>query len=266
MNKINHFLNLLPFKALSLMGLGITLLLASSCKKLPTTTPYEKELLSSNELKYLSSKIRVNYQSDGYRLNAKLKLRTRKDSLIWASITGPVGVEGARVKIDLDSIFIIDRINKEYIASNHDTLTQLLKFEVDYFTLQALILGEMPFPKTDQDEVSQAGRFTKIVQERNGTRIENYLNTRNKKVERIFMENKSNKNAMEINNESFKRFRGNFFPSKNRVEISYINPKTKAMEKATITVTHSKQQLNEEILTFPFSIPSRYIKSETSKR
>lgn len=233
-----------------------------ACKKPPVNSIDGEDRLvkrSGPQFTYLDSKFRLNYQSDLQSFRAKVRLRMRRDSLIWASVTA-FGLEGARIKITPDSIFIIDRRNKQYIAKGLDTLNTILNFPFDFEILQSIVLGEMPFPLQKSDTVKEAGRFQTVVQERNNLKVESYLYARNQKLKQITLDDTLRPNNMVMEYEGYSRAKGYFIPSRSKIEINFKGDKDIETRQTVISIIQSKAEVGEEKLTFPFFVPSKYEK------
>jgi len=97
------------------------LLTASSCasrKKIVAPAPPQSfEWLTAN----MAIQAEVNKQSFN---DLSGQLRMRKDSLVWVSVTATMGVEVLRAKISNDSIWILNRLEKTYLAEHVDSLDQ----------------------------------------------------------------------------------------------------------------------------------------------
>jgi hypothetical protein len=100
--------------------------------------------IASNKIEYstFSSKIRVDYKdSKGRSIDFNVFVRMRKDSVIWASIIGALGVEGFRVLIDPDSVVILDKLEKTVQRMSVSGLQELTQLPFDFKTLQELLVG-----------------------------------------------------------------------------------------------------------------------------
>ena len=97
------------------------LLTASSCasrkKTVAPTPPQSFEWLTAN----MAIQAEVNDQSFN---DLSGQLRMRKDSIVWVSVTATMGVEVLRAKISNDSIWILNRLEKTYLAEHVDSLDQ----------------------------------------------------------------------------------------------------------------------------------------------
>jgi len=82
-------------------------------------------------------------QADGERIPVdKLsgQLRIRRDSIIWLSVTATMGVEAVRAKVSNDSIWVINRLDKTYLAEPIDALSALIGMPLSLPVIQSLLL------------------------------------------------------------------------------------------------------------------------------
>jgi len=68
------------------------------------------------------------------------QLRMRHDSLIWLNVTATMGVEVLRAKISNDSVWLINRLEKTYLAEPLDTVSAQLGMPLSLPLLQILLL------------------------------------------------------------------------------------------------------------------------------
>ena len=97
------------------------LLTASSCasrkKTVAPALPQSFEWLTAN--------LSIQAEGNGMAYNdLSGQLRMRKDSIVWLSVTATMGVEVLRAKISNDSIWILNRLEKTYLAEHVDSLDQ----------------------------------------------------------------------------------------------------------------------------------------------
>ncbi|MGH2553317.1 MAG: DUF4292 domain-containing protein [Chitinophagaceae bacterium] len=101
-----------------------------------------------NRINYttFSAKIDVDYQdTEGKKYNVNGHLRMYKDSIIWIVITGALGIEGLRAFISPDSVKILDKQNKSYIARSVSYLQEVSELPLDMESLQDLLVGNPIF-------------------------------------------------------------------------------------------------------------------------
>ena len=75
--------------------------------------------------------------------NAAVNIRILKDAVIWASISTDFGIkiEVARAYITPDSVKFMNRLTKEYVAKDIGYLSRLVRYPLDFATLQNVLLG-----------------------------------------------------------------------------------------------------------------------------
>jgi Domain of unknown function (DUF4292) len=91
------------------------------------------------------AKAKVHYESGDNSQDFTASFRVRKDSCIWVTITALGGmVQAARVLITPDSVFMINYLDKEISALPLSDVAKVLPVQVDFTSLQNLILGQPP--------------------------------------------------------------------------------------------------------------------------
>src|SRR6185503_308534 len=123
----------------------------------PTTDPhadsmrfiketYSRLLANSIDFETFSAKINTDYQGgDGKKYDVNVFVRMKKDSIIWVSVNGALGIEGMRVLIDKDSVHILNKLDKEYQARSIAYLQEVAGLPLDLHTVQQLIIGNPVF-------------------------------------------------------------------------------------------------------------------------
>lgn len=113
------------------------LLAATSCasrkKTVVPTQPKPFEWMTSN----LSIEAQGNGQSFD---NLSGQIRMRNDSLIWLSVTATMGIELVRAKVSNDSVWVLNRLEKTYLAEPLDTLSSQLGMPLSLPLIQTLLL------------------------------------------------------------------------------------------------------------------------------
>lgn len=113
------------------------LLAATSCasrKKTVTPTP-------AKSYEWLISKFDIDVEGNGlsfYDLSGQLRMR--RDSLVWLSITAAMGVEVARVKVSTDSVWVINRLEKTYMAEPLADVAQHFGMPIGLPWIETLLL------------------------------------------------------------------------------------------------------------------------------
>jgi len=99
------------------------------------------------DYKTFSAKIKVEYEdAKGKQPNITAYVRALKDSLIWISGYATIfNVEAFRILIKKDSVFVLDKINKEVKLRSIDYLQEVTEIPFDFETLQNLLIGNPIF-------------------------------------------------------------------------------------------------------------------------
>jgi hypothetical protein len=124
-----------------------------SCKTLKTSTNHVEKLsiekicdsLINHDPVYknLEIKFSVQYTGDKNSLDLKGTIKTVYDSVILITVSPGLGIEGARLMCNKDSLFILDRINKTYRASDYNYIRENWKVDVNFNSLQSILTGKL---------------------------------------------------------------------------------------------------------------------------
>lgn len=100
------------------------------------------EKLQSNEVEveWLHAKAKINFQDEKQTKNFTATIRLRKDSVLWMNVK-KLSVEAARILIDKDSVYVIDRLHKQYYIKSLSYLADNYHLPADFEAIQTLLLG-----------------------------------------------------------------------------------------------------------------------------
>lgn len=211
--------------------------------------------LQSKRIQYttFNAKMDVDYEDGtGQQLNLNAQLRMYKDSLIWASITAILGIEGLRAYITRDSVKLLDKQNKVYIARSVAYLTEVTALPLDLSSLQDLLIGNPVFLDSTLQAYSK-GNGTISLQGANS--FFRMLFTIAEQ-EKVLLSTKLDDLDLTRNRTSFLGYSeydnrtGVYFSQRRNIAVS---------EKKKLNVElRFKQYAFNETLSFPFSIPKNY--------
>ena len=113
------------------------LLLATSCaSRKKTVQPQQPQ-----SFEWLTANMTIQAEGNGMVYNdLSGQLRMRKDSLVWLNVTATMGVEVLRAKVSNDSIWIVNRMEKTYLAEPLDTISAQLGMPLSLPLVQTLLL------------------------------------------------------------------------------------------------------------------------------
>lgn len=64
------------------------------------------------DFKTFQAKVKVEYEGTNGGDQATANIRMQKDSVIWISLTGLLGIEGFRLLVNKDSVHLMNKLNK----------------------------------------------------------------------------------------------------------------------------------------------------------
>lgn len=209
-----------------------------------------------------SARIKLDYLGIDKELSARMQLKMIRNDRLQLSIQPFLGIEMFRVEISTDSIKMIDRINKRYIADRYDNLKDELNVDFNYHTLQALFTNQLFVPGEDRISTLHFRRFrmtqndaqaTLKLKDRNGL---NYVFTADgeEKLLSTVIENKRENQLLTWDYQQFQNTNAQRFPMKMTARIT-VGEKTRG----TATLTFSSLEINQPLKT-DFNIPSGYKK------
>ena len=88
----------------------------------------------------LKGKVRVVLEKDN-EVSLGISIRVRKDSLIWASVTAPFGIELFRAVLTMDSVYYINHTNKTYFAKPIAHIFKIIKTDIAFNEIQEMIMA-----------------------------------------------------------------------------------------------------------------------------
>ena len=115
----------------------VLLLAATSCaSRKKTVAPPQPQAFE-----WMTSNLNIQAQGNGMEFNdLKGQLRMRNDSLVWLSITATMGIEVVRAKVSNDSVWVINRLERTYLAEPLDSLSAQLGMPLSLPLIQTLLL------------------------------------------------------------------------------------------------------------------------------
>ena len=117
----------------------------------------EKELIEkinsrniSPDWTSLNSKIKVNKEGQEVTINAHIRIK--RDSIIWISVKAPLGIEIFRTMITSDSIYYMNRMNKNYFIKHISHIREIVKTDVSFAKLQEIIFASPKITVLNSDK------------------------------------------------------------------------------------------------------------------
>ncbi|MDR1645165.1 MAG: DUF4292 domain-containing protein [Tannerellaceae bacterium] len=117
----------------------------------------------------LSARTRVELNLPGKELSSRVDIRMIKDSVFQLSVQPFAGIEVLRVEFGIDSVKVIDRMNRRYVLESYADLKEAVPVGFNFYNLQALFTNQIFIPGEREITPMQYGRFT-LEQDRAATR------------------------------------------------------------------------------------------------
>ena len=176
-------------------------------------------------------------------------LRMGKGSVIWMSAKA-MGIEGIRAKITPDSVYIIDRINKNYYVRSFDYVIEKTGLALEFAELQEWIVGNPVNLDPDSSRLMSENDYKLLVSTYKGMETILTIETQNYTiVNQQIRDLLNNRNAL-VSLNDYQEIREKPFSMLREIEVE-------AEEEFSFTVEFSKIEFDEE-LEYPFSISSKY--------
>ena len=219
---------------------------------------------NSFDFESLQAKVGIKVETEDNAFNLKGQLKMKKDSILWASITLPLGLEVARIKVTTDSIFFINKSNKSYLAEQTKSFNYLQNINADINTIQSVFTGNIFLinKKSDNNVFIKDNKYN-LLSEENITFINNKYKknfTINKNIiidptlfritKYEIINNEDSDYGLTIDYSNFIEIKGKYLPSIIKINIS-------TEEKMYITITYSNISTNNNT-QYNFSIPKKY--------
>lgn len=111
--------------------------------------------ITSNYLIYdtlsVKFKLKIDLSDESHNLDGVFRIK--KDSLIWISLTAPLGIEAARVMLTKDSIYFMNKLKKEYFIRPYSLFENNFNVELKFNDLQAILTNQIfLFSETDEEK------------------------------------------------------------------------------------------------------------------
>ena len=112
----------------------------------------------------LSARLSAEIITPQKELSSRVDLKMVKDSAFQLSIVPILGIEVFRIEFSRDSVKVLDRLNKHYVAEGYDGMKGQLPVEFNFYNLQALFTNRVFLPGEQEISPEKYNRF-KLIQD-----------------------------------------------------------------------------------------------------
>lgn len=230
----------------------------------PTTDPhadslrfiketYSRLLANKIEFETFSAKINTDYQgSDGKKYDVNVFVRMKKDSIIWVSVNGALGIEGMRLLINKDSVHILNKLDKEYQVRSISYLQEVAALPLDLQTVQQLIVGNPVFLDSNIVSYSTDGSIVTLLSDGHWFKHLISMNSNDHLVLHSKLDDAEEMRSRTcfLTYSDYKNEKGLNFATNRTISVT---------EKTQLDIKlNFKQYAFNETLTYPFSVPKNY--------
>jgi hypothetical protein len=199
-----------------------------------------------------SAKMKVEYEGKESADQATAYVRIKRDSIIWMSLTGALGIEGYRLLINKDSFMLMNKLQKTVQYRSITYLQEITQVPFDFNSLQDLIIGNPVF--IDSNVVSYKNTNHELLILMVGNIFKNLLTIENKNYlvrhSKLDDVNPIRNRTCDLTYDNYEN-NGNFsFSTNRRISIA-------EKSKLDINVEFKQYSFNKP-QDYPFNIPKNY--------
>lgn len=227
----------------------------------------EKLDSASFDLNYLTAKAAVVVIQDSSEISFNISYRSKKDSIIWISVSPLLGIEVARLMITADSVKMLDKIHNRYEVTSFESINKMLQMKVNFEIVQALLYGNFFAYKKNENRFNSVYLEDKfyILSSLNKKKLKRsledkdlnkpviqdlYVNDSTYRISRVQVEDQRINKLLTTVYSDFRMTDGGLFPFKSTTKIV-------AEKNIEIRIEYGKVT-KAESLDFPFNIPNNY--------
>ncbi|WP_353125666.1 DUF4292 domain-containing protein [Parapedobacter pyrenivorans] len=209
--------------------------------------------IAQHQLHYVTfsgrAKSSIVINKDSYDVTANVRIEHSK--AIWISITALMGIEVGRVLITPDSIKIINRLQSEYIQKPFEYLHNFTSDELDFSSLQHLLVGNVIGKENEEDtEVFKSDGGYLLRGDSNNLLYVAALDADYRTMQTSVDESRRGQRLRAFYSD-YRKAVGYDFPHHVKISITAQNLDLRS------DMNYSRVVYNEEV-EMPFSVPSRY--------
>ena len=124
----------------------------------------EKINSKNNNSNWIRLKGSVNVeQQNNESIALQTVIKIKRDSLIWASISAPFGIELFRIMLNQDSLYFINHVNKTYYIKPIIFAEEFINMKLKYSDIQDLLTGDL---RINQKEYAHQNNFLLSIKNR----------------------------------------------------------------------------------------------------
>ncbi|MDB5142988.1 MAG: hypothetical protein JWQ66_1701 [Mucilaginibacter sp.] len=198
-----------------------------------------------------SGKAKTKLDINGSSNDVTLNIRIQKGQKIWVSITAIAGIEVARALITPDSLLVINKLQGLYLKKPFSYIYTYTSRQVDYSSLEALLVGNAIPQLLNDDTRMQADSGRTILSGNLQELAYKLILGPDMKASHTELADQAEGQSLMVDNTTF-------IQAENRVLPSQIDMTSVAKSKKVQVNLHYIKADFDLPLQYPFSIPSSY--------
>ena len=119
--------------------LFLALLLFSSCHARKKMMP---SMAHAADYEWMTAKMSGEVSAESGEIPFFGTIRMRRDSVVWVSATAMMGMEAVRTRITNDSIVLVNRLDRTFLAEPFSEVSERLQLPLTLQETQRLLLGD----------------------------------------------------------------------------------------------------------------------------
>jgi hypothetical protein len=199
----------------------------------------------------LSLRCKVVYDDGKIKQDFTANIRIKKDSIIWVSLTGIFGIEGARLVVTKDSVLLLNKLTREYLARPISYLSQLIPLSSGYDALQNLLIGQLINIEPAEHRIYEADSLLVLNFQNSNLRQTATVHRQNYTTLDLLLADQLIKQDLKITFGDYRNLSGSAFSFLRFIEVN------RGLQKMKINLEVQRYTINEQ-LTFPLDINGSY--------
>ena len=198
-----------------------------------------------------SGRARTRLDINGSSNDVTLNIRIQKGQKIWVSVTAIAGIEVARALITPDSLWVINKLQSLYLRKPFSYIYGYTSKQVDYTSLEALLIGNAIPQLLNQDAKMQADSGRTVLSGNLQELVYKLIVGQDMKVNHTELANQNDEQSLSVDNTVF-------IQAQNRTLPSQISLLSMVRSKRIQMNLHYVKADFDLPLQYPFNIPSGY--------
>jgi len=223
----------------------------STVKKISAKKILKKHISENFNFETVDAKLKVDFKNEKQDVGFSVKMKIKKDEIIWLKGTKLITV--FKAKITPNKVSFYSPYYKNYIEGDFKMLEKILGVTVNFNQLQNMLLGQVMFDASEKHTVELIEGTYKLAPKNQQDLFDVFywLNPLHYKLDKQSLINESKKQRLDIEYASYKQTDDSLFPQK-------ILIKGKGKNKLSTINMFVRSTIINQKLEMPFKIPTGY--------